>query len=348
MIWLTWRQFRVRAVTAAAALALFAILLAATGPHMASLYAASGITGCQGGGCQHLASNFLGELAGTYGVIYIIGLAAILLAPAIIGLFWGAPLIAAELDSGTYALAWNQSITRTRWLVVKLGLVGLAAMAVTEALSLMQAWWAAPIGRAVGYGGVAGTVANGRFSALIFASHGITPLGYAAFAFALGVTAGALLRRVVPAMAVTLFIFAALQVAFPLWIRPHLQTAHQAVVPVTALRNVQLLQGGFNGSEFTLATFSMPGQADAWVLSSHAVGTAGEAISTVPGACSAPAVENGPNFFGCLASHGVRESITYHPASAYWPLQGIETGIYLVLALGLAGFCFWRVSRRRM
>ena len=55
MIWLTWRQFRAQALTAAAALAAFAILLGATGPHLASLYAASGITGCHGGSCANAA-----------------------------------------------------------------------------------------------------------------------------------------------------------------------------------------------------------------------------------------------------------------------------------------------------
>jgi hypothetical protein len=57
--WLTWRQFRQQAVTAAAALAAFAILLGATGPHLNSLYATSGIRGCQPASCGHLASNFL-------------------------------------------------------------------------------------------------------------------------------------------------------------------------------------------------------------------------------------------------------------------------------------------------
>jgi hypothetical protein len=206
MTWLTWRQFRVQAFTATAALAAFAVLLAATGPHLASLYAASGIGGCQPASCEHLASNFLQQLysAGTYWVLYLLGVVIILLAPAVIGLFWGAPLIARELETGTSALAWNQSITRTRWLAVKLTLTGLAAIAVTEGLSLMQAWWAAPIGRAVGYGGGGTNLAMGRFSSLVFATHGITPLGYAAFAFTLGVTAGALIRRTVPAMAVTL------------------------------------------------------------------------------------------------------------------------------------------------
>ena len=62
MTWLTWRQFRTQAVTAAAALAAFAVLLAATGPHLASLYAADGLHGCHGGSCANLADNFPGPL----------------------------------------------------------------------------------------------------------------------------------------------------------------------------------------------------------------------------------------------------------------------------------------------
>ncbi|MGH3217794.1 MAG: ABC transporter permease subunit [Streptosporangiaceae bacterium] len=225
MIWLTWRQFRVQAVTAAAALAAFAILLAVTGPHLAHLYAGSGIGGCHGGSCGFLAGNFLQQLdGGNYGVLYLLGVVIILLCPAVIGIFWGAPLIAREIETGTYHLAWTQSISRQRWLAVKLALTGPAAMAVTEGLSLMQAWWAAPIGRAVGRGAIGDRLSMNEFSALVFATHGITPLGYAAFAFALGVTVGVLLRRAIPAMAVTLAIFAALQIAMPLWVRPHLFT----------------------------------------------------------------------------------------------------------------------------
>jgi hypothetical protein len=89
MIWLTWRQFRVQALTAAAALVAFAIVLAATGPHLAT---------------------------SAYPVVYLVGLALILVAPAITGLFWGAPLIAREFESRTFALVWNPSITRARWL----------------------------------------------------------------------------------------------------------------------------------------------------------------------------------------------------------------------------------------
>jgi ABC-2 family transporter protein len=349
MTWLTWRQFRVQAVTAVAALAIFAALLAATGPHLASLYAASGISGCQPASCEHLASDFLQNLygAGTYWVLYLLGVVIILLAPAVIGLFWGAPLIARELETGTAALAWNQSVTRNRWLAVKLTLTGLAAMAVTEGLSLMQAWWAAPIGRAVGHGAGGTNLAMGRFSSLVFATHGITPLGYAAFAFALGVTAGALARRTVPAMAVTLAVFAAVQIAMPLWIRPHLFPAQHAVISVTSLDGILLQQGGLNGTTFTLGAQNLPGQPGAWLLSSGTVNAAGRPVSTTPAACTTQATENDTAaFLDCLASHGIREAISYQPTSRYWAFQWIETAIYLALALALTGYCFRRLGRR--
>jgi hypothetical protein len=349
MIRLTWLQFRTQAVTAAAALAAFAVLLAATGPHLASLYAASGISGCKAASCQHVASTFLQQLyaAGTYWVLYLLGVVIILLTPAIIGLFWGAPLIARELETGTSALAWNQSITRTRWLTVKLTLTGLAAMAVTEGLSLMQAWWAAPIGRAVGHGGGGTNLAMGRFSSLVLATHGITPLGYAAFAFTLGAAAGALIRRTVPAMAITLAIFAVVQIAMPLWIRPHLFPARHTAIPVTSLNSISLQQGGLNGSRFNLGALDLPGQPGAWLLSSGAVNAAGQATSTTPAACTAPSMrEASPAFFDCLASHGIKEAISYQPASRYWAFQWTETAIYLALALALAGYCFRRLNRR--
>ena len=340
MIWLTWRQFRVQALTAAAALAAFAILLAATGPHLASLYAASAITGCHGGSCVAAPVAFLNRLQATspYPVVYLLGIGLILVAPAILGIFWGAPLIARELETRTFTLAWNQSITRTRWLVVKLALTGLAAMAVTEALSLMYAWWADPIGKATGLGASTSVFSGGRFSSLIFATHGITPLGYAAFAFALGTAAGALIRRTVPAMAVTLAIFAAAQLAMPLGVRPHL------IPPDRTIATIESVDLDFGSLTATV----VPGRPGAWILSSGAVNAAGQPVSNLPAACQAAIAGLKPSSPSlCMESRGFREAITYEPASRYWPLQGIETGIFGALALALAGFCFWRLGRRR-
>jgi hypothetical protein len=340
MIWLTWRQFRVQALTAAAALATFAILLAVTGPHLTSRYAASAITGCHGFGCQTAANTFLSQLQVTsaYPVVYLLGLALILVAPAITGIFWGAPLIARELETRTFALAWNQSITRTRWLAVKLTLTGLAAMAVTEALSLGYAWWADPIRHAIDLGGSTSLFSGGRFSSLVFATHGITPLGYAAFAFTLGTAAGVLIRRTVPAMALTLAIFAAAQVVMPLWVRPHLIPPDRTIVTIDS---AQLDFGN-------LTATVVPGQPGAWILSSGAINHAGQTVSNLPVACQASVLGLKPSSPSqCMESHGFREAISYEPAGRYWPLQWIETGIFSALALALAGFCFWRLGRRR-
>ncbi len=361
MTWLTWRQFRTQAITASAVTAAFAVLLAATGPHLASTYAADGLDSCHGGSCLSPATYFTASLARSpYGVLFLLSTGIILLAPAVIGLFWGAPLIARELETGTAALAWNQSVTRTRWLAVKLAIGGLTAMAVTEALSLMQTWWAVPISQAVADGSGAG-VAQSRFSQLNFATHGITPIGYAAFAFALGVTAGVLIRRTIPAMAVTLAIFAALQVAMPLWVRPNLAPADHVAIPVSGQGNLSPAQTGPGGSTFTLFAVNIPGQPGAWLLSSRPVNAAGQPVSTTPAACTSvgntgqsagtqanafPPGQGPAAFVDCLGHHGIREAITYQPASRYWRFQATETAIYLALALALTGYCFQRINRR--
>ena len=360
MIWLTWRQFRAQAITAVAALAVFAILLAVTESHMASLYAGSGLTSCHGGTCAGLASQFLIHLtsgqglsllpagSNAYVIVYFLSVLVILIAPVIIGVFWGAPLIARELETGTCRLAWNQSITRTRWLTVKLALTGVAAMAVTEAFSLLQAWWAAPIGKAVGLGGSASIITEGRFGWFVFPTHGITPLGYAAFAFALGVTAGLLIRRPIPAMAVTLAIFAAVQFITPLWIRPHLIPPSHTVATIEAAQaNVNLL----GNSLMTVTATTVPGQPGAWITSSGAVNAAGQPVSTIPAACESAIPHTlgpggSPALDDCLASHGIRVAVSYQSASHYWPLQFAETALFLALALALAGFCFWQLGRR--
>ncbi len=139
------------------------------------MYGASGLPGCHGGGCGQLASNFLVGLGPDYPFVYLLGLAGVVVAPAVSGIFWGAPLIARELETGTLGLAWTQSITRARWLAVKLALIGLTAMAVTEGLSLMLGWWAAPIGQAARFtDGSISPFGWGPFS-LAFDARGITP-----------------------------------------------------------------------------------------------------------------------------------------------------------------------------
>ena len=105
--------------------------------------------------------------------------------PLLVGLFWGAPLVAAEAEAGTTQFAWMQSVTRKRWLAVKIGWMLLAAAVWGGVISALVTWWVSPTNAEQ-----LNQFDPGRFDIM-----GIVPVGYSLFAVALGVTAGALLRR---------------------------------------------------------------------------------------------------------------------------------------------------------
>jgi hypothetical protein len=342
MIWLTWRQFRWQAIAAAAGLGAIAILLAATGPHIAALSSTAGLNSC-GTSCSKLASNFLDSVAGLDTVLFEAAIVVMYLVPALIGIFWGAPLIAREFETGTHRLAWNQSVGRTRWTAVKLGLIGAAAVATAGLLSLMIGWWASPIDHAMAFGlSSPGNNHFPRLSPLVFAARGVAPLGYAAFAFALGVTAGVLIRKTLPAMAVTLAVFAAVQFLMPTLVRPHLIPPVQVTAPFNANDNNELMIGGPGSPITVVGNFSRPG---AWILSNNTITRSGKVFN---GPATAACNGNGSpqDCITWLNSLHLRQQVSYQPASRFWPLQGIETGIYLVLAAGLGGLCVWRIRRR--
>ncbi|NUR84734.1 MAG: ABC transporter permease subunit, partial [Nonomuraea sp.] len=209
MIWLTWRQFRTQAAVAVGALAALAIYLVVLGNQMRHAYSTD-IVGCLPEMCTSARRDF----EDAYGVPVALAGAVLLGVPALIGVFWGVPLITRELEEKTDRLVWNQSITRVHWLAVKLAVLGLTAMAVTGLYSLLLTWSASRYDQLVG----------GRFGAMAFASRNLAPIGYAVFAFLLGTVIGLLVRRTLPAMAVTLAVFAVLQVVMPIAVRQHLMT----------------------------------------------------------------------------------------------------------------------------
>lgn len=191
MIAFSWRQFRTQATVGIAGLVVVGIVLAVTGPHLVGVYD-SAVAACKASGGQGAAC--INPVTRTDKGLQVGASVLVLVVPALIGMFWGAPLIARELETGTFRLAWTQSVSRLRWLVVKLGLVGLASMVAAGLLSLMVTWWASPLDK----------VNQNRFNPSSFALHGFVPAGYALFAFALAATVGLVLRRTVPAMAITL------------------------------------------------------------------------------------------------------------------------------------------------
>ena len=338
MLWVTWRQSRAAATAAGAALIALAVILAITRPGMLSLYSAAGLPGCQAA-CAADASKFLSSVKGTSAeTIFYAGIVIMYLVPALIGLFWGAPLVAREFESGTFRLAWSQSVSRRRWAVLKLALVGCAAMLAAGLTSLMLGWWASPVYHAAALAS-SDSLSISRLAPPLFGTTGIVPLGYAAFAFALGCAVGTLLRRTVPAMAVTLVLFATVQILVPILVRPHLIPPVQST---QALASVQYDGMGLSDHGHLLLQVSgVSGRAADWITSTRPVNALGQTVTIAPVACQSLTAQ----FVPCLAGHGVRMAVSYQPASRYWELQWLETAMYLVLAGSLAGVCCRRIGR---
>jgi len=355
MIQLTWRQFRAQAMASFGLLAVIAVVLAVTGPHLVQIYDTS-VAPCAAHNDCAAADNALvnhDHFLQGLGIVLVV-------VPGLIGVFWGAPLLARELETGTYKLAWTQGVTRRRWLAVKLGLVGLASVAVAGLLSLMLTWWASPIDR----------VNADPFG--LFDQRGIVPLGYAAFAFALGVTAGMLLRRTLPAMVVTIAVFAAARLGM-IWLRWRLFAPLRLVAQLRfpnasghAGSPVQQL-GPPNPADFVISNVTING-AGKVIGPQGAIdlgnGMYGLGLRVNHGQPSVPGAGVCPNAFPpltrnatpnpglakagqvCFDKLGIRELLTYVPTTRYWPLQWCELAIFTGLALVLAGFTFVWLRRR--
>ncbi|MFC8225734.1 ABC transporter permease [Streptomyces sp. NPDC057287] len=335
MIWLTWRQYRVQTLVALAALAAVSAALVITGLQLREAYDST-VAGC-GSNCGSATNAFVNE----YNPLSFLATGLLIAVPGIVGIFWGAPLVARELETGTHRLIWNQSITRTRWLAVKLTAVGLVAVTLTGVLSLLVTWWASPLDR----------VNSDRFTPLLFDGRGIVPLAYAAFAFTAGACAGLLIRRTVPAMAATLALFAAVQIFMPYVVRPHLMAPEHTDVALSSVgmggtggagtwdAQQVTLKGMGDDAQLTVA-LATPG---AWVVSG-ATPVVDESGAEVRGAegCARPEAEP----MGCFAESDLYVEVAYHPADRYWTFQWIETAVFAALAGLLAGFCAWWLRRR--
>lgn len=343
MTWLTWRQSRTQTLVTLAALAAIAVILGITGPRLSNLFDTQ-IAGCLGQtGAHACPGNTVTAFTATFGFLQrFLGFALIGI-PALIGAFWGAPLLAREVEAGTHRLVWNQSITRSRWLVVKVSLIGLTTAVAAGLFSLMLTWWSSPLDR----------VNADRLTPPVFDERGIAPIGWALFAFALGVTAGVLLRRTLPAMATTLAVFGAVRILWPLYIRAHL------IPPVQTTARIDTLPYDWVGVNAgpdspMVVHVSLPG---AWVLSDHTVNAAGGQVlgrtlfPLCPVTTSGGTLKNAPD--SCFIQHLIQlgyssSALSYQPASRFWPLQWVETGILVAAAALLLTLCFWWVRRGKV
>jgi ABC-2 family transporter protein len=345
MIRFAWLQSRTQALVALIGLVGAAVVLLITGPNLVHLYDTVIAPCTTNGDCSPTTISLFLQHQNTLRLW--LGILVVVI-PGLIGVFWGAPLVARELETGTYRLAWTQSVSRTRWLAAKIGMVALAAMATAGLFSFMVTWWSSPqdIVRQTVYE--------------FFDQRDIVPIGHAAFGFALGVTAGVFIRRTLPAMATVAVAFTAVRVAVSQWVRPHLFSPTHLTLPLEGQR----MGMGFSSSGSFSLEATVPNIPNAWFYPTQIVDNAGHALTsellvkacpTLAAAAPKPVGNRAQvpadlraNLLDCVTTldKTYHQLVSYQPASRYWAFQWYEMAIYLGAAVVLAGLCIWSVRRR--
>jgi hypothetical protein len=302
----SWRQYRLSAVGTAAFLGVLALYLLIMGLRIRGAYAAAAAcpVTANGDGCHGVLNLFNNDYHNAAEVT-----AAVLNAvPVLAGVFAGAPILARELEAGTFRFTWTQGAGRTRWALARLALPAVTVTAAAGAFSQLFGWYFYPF-----FASQASVFAPQYFD--------LAGLAFAAWtlaAFAIGALAGVLIRRVVPAIAAGLAACAGLLGATVFYLRPH----YQAPLAV------------HNGGQD--ATGPAP-----WVISQYWTGPHGQHITNINQLIgilqSPPAVD---------ARRGYTEWTTYQPVTRYWHFQFIEGGWVLALSLLLIAATIWLVRRR--
>ncbi|MEU7753895.1 transporter [Micromonospora sp. NPDC049101] len=327
MIWLTWRQHRKQALYTLLGLVALAALLVPIGLAMRNTFSDLGLTDCASQLARADVAQATREtcdagyrrFGNQYGSLSLVAVLLITL-PALVGLFWGAPLVAREVEHGTHRFVWTQGVGRTRWALVKFGLVGAAVLALATVYGLGMSWWVDPLTKAAH---------EGRFGMIVFDLQGIVPIGYTLFAVALGIFAGTVWKRMLPAMGITLAGYIGVRAAVELLARRHYQPARTQTFPIEGEGPPEISRGD-------------------WILTQGVRNPDGTMIAE-GGRIQCPPGGKGPDDRVCGAELGLEPGAynwqLYQPADRFWLFQGIETGIFVALAVLLLYLAIRRVRR---
>ena len=303
MLWLAWRQFRAQAALAFGATIGVVVVLVATRAHVVETF---GPAGSQ-------------DLTGFYVWIRLLG-TALIGVPAVIGAFWGAPLLTREFEDRTYRMVWTQSVTRSRWLATKTAVAGVVTVTVVAVFALVFTWWSGPIDSA-----------GNRIGTANFAQRGVVPIAYALFGLCLGTLWGTILRRTIPAMAASLTGFFIMRIFVQRVVRSRLIGTESVSVPSFG-------SSGLGG----------------WLLSSRTVDAAGQTISksaaegTLTGAChiTRETKDVDAALAVCAQKFGIHDIAQVHTGEQFWTLQTAEFGLFVALAAVTVAGCFWWLNHR--
>jgi hypothetical protein len=298
MKWVVWRLHRGEATCSAVAAA---ACMAALGYSVIQLYALR--SGADENGMLVAFNHQLSP------ILMMVLSPALLLLPAIAGVFIGAPLLARELEQGTYKVLLTQGLARGRWFATTLALVLLPIIVGGILIGALAAIWVNAQGRL-------GNAWND------FDIQGPAFVAYGVFAVALGATLGVLLSRSVPAMAATVMGYGVVRAAVQVLLRPRFE----APVRVSASAPIP------DGSWVFPATYT---DASARVVSADHVARILSHAGRISGSV--------PDY---LRAHGIYSWVEYQPAVRFWTFQAIEAAIFLALAVLFTTLSIYAVMRR--
>ena len=342
MIWLTWRQHRAQALVGAVILALAIVGLVVLGNTARDRARALGLPDCldTDGDCAKALEAMAGHF---HSIPPVTG--ALIVLPILAALFIGAPMVSREYEAGTHRLVWTQSVSPLRWITSKTALIFGAIALGALAIGMLTAWALDPLTAAFG----------GRFNSTWYDISGIVPTACMLFALALGVAASALIRRTIPAMAVTLAVYVVVRIPMH-WIRVHFAPIDTTTVDVpltTLLQN----PGGTPDDEFPAHV----GAEDLLISGSvtdpsgHLIPNTGSHLDTLRQYCPDLTVDKSRDGVGTVSEIctttldglGLHYRIRYQSASHFWAIQTVESVIFLTLTAALVAVAVLAVTRRR-
>jgi hypothetical protein len=315
LAWVTWRQHRVALAGVAVLLGGLGLYVLIMGLKIHSAYTAVGSCHPLGSAACEVTSR---PFSSYYHTAVDMGL-ILLMIPVLVGVFVGAPLLARELETGTFRFAWTQGCGRLRWAVAKLALLAIAVTAAAGAFSLLFSWYYQPF---------FAERLDGVLAPQLFNLRGVDFAAWTLLAFALGAIAGVLIRRTVPALAASLAVWAGLALATVLFLRKR----YQAPLVIKG-------SPSYNNPPWVV------GQ---WYTGPNGATASEQTIRNVMG--HAPAsVRNSLNpnaAMAYLSAHHYTQWSAYQPESRFWHFQLIEGGWLLALSLILLAATVWLVRRR--
>jgi hypothetical protein len=331
VIWLVWRRYRVL-------IALTIVFLAGLGVWMLLLGHASDTAeaslACRQGTFRCNTRSGVFSLSDQATAINFL----LLFLPCLLGIVFGAPLVAGELEHYTNRLAWTQGISRTKWLIVKWCAIGLSLVALVAVLTLVAQWWTGHAGERLDLNLL--LVGTGRLQPLYFPVTGLALSAYTLFAFALGAALGAVIHKTSWAIVGTIVIYTAVSVLVLLFVRPSL-------APQLFVRFPD--PGQDNSATYAAINRQIP--YGSWNLGfgyRYAPGTTGTGLTADAAAerCQVQNYNESP-YLACLSAHHLQSGTFYQTGNHYWDLQWRESALLAVTTGALLGVTIWSVRRWR-